>query len=90
MDEKIMITMSVTELRTLIREEVAAVLDEQPVNTHELPALLTREQVMGLMHISGPTFSKYMKMPGFPIFRKGKILIETESLLRWIRNNSGI
>ncbi|EIM05332.1 hypothetical protein A1A1_16750 [Planococcus antarcticus DSM 14505] len=88
MDERIMITLSVKELRTIIREEVEAALEQQPSNKHDLPAILTRLQVMDLMHVSGPTLQKYLEMPGFPIFRKNKLLVETEALLKWIRENS--
>lgn len=91
MEQATMIMMSVEDLRNTIREEVEkAIGNQQQVQgkIKELPALLNREQFMELMQISSTTATRIFERPDFRVFRKGKLLIETDFLFEWIRKNS--
>lgn len=91
MEQTVSITMSVEEFRSVINEEVKKVIKNQlevQGRIQQLPALLTREEFMKVMHISAPTATKIFDRQDFRVFRQGKLLIETEFLFEWIRKNS--
>lgn len=91
MDQNMIVTMTVEDLRKVVSEEVQKALSERGKvegRIKQLPPLLTRKEFMELMHISAPTAIKIMESPDFKVYRKGKILIETEFLLGWIHRNS--
>lgn len=81
------IMLNAEELRSIIREEVEAAV-KQVETGRDLPPLLTREEFMKLMRISSTTASRFFERPDFPVFREGKLLIETEMLFKWIRKHS--
>lgn len=81
------IMLNAEELRSIIREEVEAAVKQVEAG-RDLPPLLTREELMDLMRISSTTASKLFEMEGFPVFRRGKLLIDTELLFKWIRKHS--
>lgn len=91
MEQTLTITMTVEEFRNIVSEEVNKVIGTQlevQGRIEQLPPLLTREEFMRVMRISAPTAIKIMNQPDFRVYRKGKILIETEFLFEWIRKNS--
>lgn len=95
MDENMLVTLTVGELRQVVSEVVSkevnkAIADQLEVQgrVEQLPALLTREEFMRVMHVSSTTATKIFDRPDFRIFRQGKLLIETEFLFDWIRRNS--
>lgn len=91
MEEKVIITMSVEEFRSIIREELELARKEEPLKIKELPPLLTRTEVMDLMRISHSKAAELFGREDFKVFQlnpSGKILVETEWLLGWIRKNS--
>ena len=46
----------------------------------------SRQQAADAMNVSGPTFDRISKMPGFPIARLGKkILIPKRELEDWLK-----
>lgn len=91
MDSNMLVTMTVEDLRKVVSEEVNKAMEKQ-VKVEgfikPLPALLSREEFMELMQISSTTATKIFDRPDFRVFRKGRILVETEFLFDWIRRNS--
>lgn len=91
MESNMLVTMTIEDLRKVVSEEVRKAMEVRGKvegRVKQLPPLLTRKEFMELMHISAPTAIKIMERPDFKVFRKGKILIETEFLLDWIHRNS--
>lgn len=91
MEQNMLVTMTVEDLRKVVSEEVnKAMVKRGKVEGRikQLPPFLTRKEFMEVMHISAPTAIKIMERPDFKVFRKGKILIETEFLFDWIHRNS--
>lgn len=91
MEQATMLMLSVEELKTIVQEAVSEAVKQLDIDggrIEKLPPFLTREEFMKVMHISSTTATKIMDRPDFNVFRKGKILIETEVLFKWIRDNS--
>lgn len=91
MQQATMLMLSAEELKTIVQEAVSEAVKQLDIDggrIEKLPALLTREEFMKVMHISAPTATKIFDRPDFRIFRQGKLLIETEFLFQWIRKNS--
>lgn len=51
---------------------------------HDLPPLLTRTQMMELLHISSWKATELFGRPDFPVFREAGLLIPTKKLFEWI------
>ncbi|WP_203334330.1 DNA-binding protein [Planococcus beigongshangi] len=95
MDENMLVTLTVGELRNVVSEvvnkEVQKAIAEQlelQGRIEQLPPMLTREEFMKVMRVSSTTATKIFDRPDFRVFRRGKLLIETEFLFEWIRKNS--
>ncbi|MFJ8064866.1 DNA-binding protein [Psychrobacillus sp. NPDC096426] len=74
-------------LRQVIRDEVReAVIDTQKVS--ELPPLLTRKELMELLHIGPTKTSELLARSDFPVFREAGLLIPTNLLFKWIEKNT--
>lgn len=74
-------------LRQIIREEIReAVIDTQ--KARELPPLLTRKELMELLHIGQTKASELMGRADFPVFREAGLLIPTDLLFKWIEKNT--
>ncbi|ANU28421.1 hypothetical protein I858_015635 [Planococcus versutus] len=86
-----LVTMTVEDLRKVVSEEFNKAMEKRGKVEgviKQLPAILTREEFMEVMHISSTTATRIFDRPDFRVFRQGKILIESEFLLEWIRRNS--
>lgn len=89
MERQVMITMTVDELRTIIKEEVKAAVEET-ISYKQLPPLLNRQQLMELFSIKAPTVQKLLMRPDFPVLEKvgvGK-LVPTDKLFEWIESHT--
>ncbi|GGA31369.1 DNA-binding protein [Psychrobacillus lasiicapitis] len=74
-------------LRQIIREEIReAVIDTQ--KARELPPLLTRKELMELLHIGQTKTSELLARSDFPVFREAGLLIPTDLLFKWIVKNT--
>lgn len=71
------------ELRKMIHEEVKKAVSEA-VSTTELPPLLTRKELMQLLHIGETKTSELLGRSDFPVFREAGVLIPTKALFEWI------
>ncbi|MCM3316150.1 helix-turn-helix domain-containing protein [Rummeliibacillus stabekisii] len=71
------------QLREIISEEVKKAVSEA-VSRKELPPLLTRKELMELLHISQTKTSELLGRADFPVFREAGVLIPTKSLFEWI------
>jgi excisionase family DNA binding protein len=69
-----------------VRMPVASVKDFT-----ELPAFLTKEQVMSLLGISLRKVDELVRRPGFPAMRLGErtFRISRDGLLRWLEGQDG-
>ncbi|MEK5070760.1 DNA-binding protein [Sporosarcina sp. FSL K6-1508] len=66
-----------------LREEMQQIMkDASPMRN--LPPLLTRAQLMDLLHIGPTTTSELLKRPGFPVCREIGVLVRTDKLFEWI------
>jgi len=91
MQQATMLMLSAEELKKIVQEAVSEAVKQLNLDggrIEKLPPLLTRKEFMEVMRISPPTAIKIMERPDFKVFRKGKILIETEFLIGWIHRNS--
>lgn len=91
MQQATMLMLSAEELKTIVQEAVSEAVNQvRPERgiIEQLPPLLTREEFMKVMRVSSTTATKIFDRPDFRVFRKGKLLIETEFLFEWIRKNS--
>lgn len=88
--DNMIVTMTVGELRQIIREENEKLKEEflQETKLKELPPLLTRKELMELLHISHTKATELIGRPDFPTFRKAGLLIPTDMLFEWIRRNT--
>lgn len=74
-------------LRQIIREEVReAVISSN--KGKDLPPLLTRKELMELLHIGPTKTSELMGRADFPVFREAGLLIPTDLLFKWIEKNT--
>ncbi|WP_252503236.1 DNA-binding protein [Sporosarcina sp. Marseille-Q4943] len=73
----------VEALRQIIREEVRGVMSEK-LQTNTLPPLLTRTELMELLHIGPTKAAELMARPDFPVMREAGVLIPTDKLFQWI------
>lgn len=74
-------------LRQIIREEVReAVIDSNKAK--ELPPLLTRKELMELLHIGQTKTTELLGRADFPVFREAGLLIPTDLLFKWIEKNT--
>ncbi|WP_020189684.1 hypothetical protein [Kurthia sp. Dielmo] len=75
-------------LRKIVREEVQQAVKEH-VKTIELPPLLTRTQLMDLLHIRPTKTSELLARADFPVLREaGGVLIPTQALFTWIESHT--
>lgn len=70
-------------LRQIIREEVREAVRDS-VKSQELPPLLTRKEMMEVLHIGATKAAELMARPDFPVFREAGVLIPTDKLFEWI------
>ena len=57
-----------------------------PLNN--LPPLLTRTELMGVLRIGHSKAAELFARPDFPVFREAGLLIPTEKLFEWIDRNT--
>lgn len=91
MQQATMLMLSAEELKAIVQEAVSEAVSQLKLERgmiKQLPPLLTREEFMDVMNISSTTATRIIERPDFRVFRRGKLLIETEFLFEWIRNNS--
>lgn len=91
MQQATMLMLSAEELKAIVQEAVSEAVSQLKLERgmiKQLPPLLTREEFMEVMNISSTTATRIIERPDFRVFRRGKLLIETEFLFEWIRNNS--
>lgn len=87
MEQTTLITMSVEDLRNIIREEVdAATRHLKP--REELPHFLTRKEAKELMRISETKMSELMGRTDFPVCREFGVRIYTEPFFEWVEANT--
>lgn len=84
------VTMTVSEFRQIIREENEKFKNDllQEMKIKQLPPLLTRKELMELLHIGPTKTSELVGRSDFPTFRKAGLLIPTEMLFEWIHRNT--
>lgn len=66
-------------MRPIIREELKSLN-----RAKELPPLLTRKELMDLLHIGATKASELMARSDFPVLREAGVLIPTDKLFLWI------
>lgn len=76
-------TFDVEALREVIREEIQLAVREA-VKGQELPPLLTRKEMMELLHISHSKAAELLARADFPVMREAGLLIPTDKLFQWI------
>lgn len=81
--DDMIVTMTVGELRQIMKEEIKQTLSES-ITTKELPPLLTRKELKQLFHIGETKTSELLGRADFPVFRQAGLLIPTKQLFEWI------
>lgn len=74
-------------LRPVIREEIQVVMKDTSA-IQNLPPLLTRVQMMELLHISAWKATELIGRPDFPVMREAGLLFPTDMLFEWIKRNT--
>ncbi|UQD53332.1 DNA-binding protein [Bacillus methanolicus] len=75
------------EFRQVLREELANAIGEV-MKQNQLPPMLTRKQMMEVLHISHTKASELLNRQDFPVFREAGVLIPTHLLFKWIEKNT--
>ncbi|WP_438312321.1 DNA-binding protein [Sporosarcina sp. FA9] len=74
-------------LRPVIREEIQVVMKDTSA-IQNLPPLLTRVEMMKLLHISSWKATELIGRPDFPVCREAGLLFPTDMLFEWIKRNT--
>lgn len=86
---KSMFQFDAKEFRTMIREELEQTLKEQqPSQIRQLPPVLTRDELMEVLHISNTKASELLRRADFPVCREAGVLIPTHLLMQWLEVNT--
>lgn len=86
MEQAMMVTMSVEDFRSIVREEVAEAVKHKEAK-RELPHFLTREEMAELLRISPSKSYELIGRPDFPVCREFGVKIHTDKLFDWIERN---
>jgi predicted XRE-type DNA-binding protein len=84
---KVNIDFKSEEFRQVLREELANAIGDV-MKQRQLPPMLTRKQMMEVLHISQTKASELLNRPDFPVFREAGVLIPTHLLFKWIEKNT--
>lgn len=85
-DDSMVVTLTVTELRELVRSEVDSALAEALAGARKPPALLSRAALADALGISLPTVDRMRREQGFPKVRVGDVhKFELAAVLAWLR-----
>lgn len=82
------VTLTVDELRALVRDAVRAELGERTETTAEI---MTREQVAELLNVDVRTITNYVKKRGLPATKLGgnEWRFRRTEVLKWIEQRKG-
>lgn len=78
------IMLSAEDLRKIIREEVETAV-KKVERSYDLPAVLSRKDVMNLLQIGHSKAAELFGRPDFPVCRElGGVKVRTEKLFDWM------
>lgn len=89
--ETMLVTLTVDDLRQVIRDEVRSEVYsaiKQMTQKDELPHFLTRGEAKELLRVSETKMSELMGRADFPVCREFGTKIQTEKLFKWIEDNT--
>lgn len=87
MDENMLVTITVGELRRVVSEEVAKAV-ERIEPKRDLPHFLTPKEARELLRISDSKMRELMGRKDFPVCRDFGVKIYTDKLFEWIHANA--
>jgi len=76
------------EFRTMIREEMAAILLDSNMQIQQLPPLLTKAELKKLLRIGDTKASELLGRSDFPVLREAGVLIPTHLFFQWVEANT--
>lgn len=87
MDSKMLVTMTVEDLRKIVSEEVQKAV-ERIEPKRDLPHFLTPKEARELLRISDSKMRELMGRKDFPVCREFGVKIYTDELFKWIHANA--
>lgn len=76
------------EFRNMIREEMAATLQESNSSLKQLPPFLTKTELKKLLRIGDTKASELLARVDFPVLREAGVLIPTHLFIQWVEANT--
>lgn len=87
METKLVVALTVTELKSLIRESVSDLLDERDLKRNDSEALLNVQEAAALLSLAVPTLYEKTSTRIIPHYKHGKkLLFKKSELLAWIES----
>jgi len=87
MEPKLVVTLTVTELKSLISEAVSSLLDERGLNRNDNGTLLNVQEAAALLSLAVPTLYEKTSTRIIPHYKHGKkLLFKKSELMAWIES----
>ncbi|WP_133259497.1 helix-turn-helix domain-containing protein [Pseudochryseolinea flava] len=87
MEPKLVVTMTVTELKSLINETISTLLDERGLNKNGSETLLNVQEAAALLSLAVPTLYEKTSTRIIPHYKHGKkLLFKKSELLAWVES----
>lgn len=87
MESQLLVTLTVAELKSLIRETVATLLDERKLNKQNTETLMNVQEAAALINLAIPTLYEKTSKRIIPHYKHGKkLLFKKSELLAWVES----
>src|SRR6218665_250201 len=87
MESQLLVTLTVAEFKSLIRETVAAILDERKLNEQNTETLMNVQEAAALINLAIPTLYEKTSSRIIPHYKHGKkLLFKKSELLAWVES----
>ena len=87
MESRLLVTLTATELKSLIRETISSVLDERELKKNNSETLMNVQEAAALVNLAVPTLYEKTSKRIIPHYKHGKkLLFKKSELLAWIES----